>query len=269
MLHLDKLKTLLGTVSDLRGAASLLSWDQQTYMPSGSSFARAEQLATLEKLAHAQFTSMEIGEHLEGAIGEIKSLAYDSNAASLVRFVRREYDRAQKIPPSLIAEIARQTSLGMEVWVKARKTSNFRSFQSSLQRIIELQRELADCLGFENKRYDALLDQYEPGMTTSTLNKLFSDLKSGLLPLVEGLSQKINAVDDKVLHQYFPAEKQLEFGLKMAELIGYDLSRGRQDQSVHPFCTSFSINERLFIYLTGMVLGSLIGYYYYYHNKNV
>jgi len=243
MAHLEQLKAILATVCDLRGAGSLLSWDQQTYMPSGSGFSRAEQLATLEKLAHAQFTSKEIGEHLEGAIGETKPLAYDSNAASLVRLVRREYDRAQKIPPSLVAEIARQTSLGMEVWIKARKTSNFGLFQSSLQRIIELQRELADCLGFQNKRYDALLDQYEPGMTTSTLNKLFSDLKSGLLPLVEGLSQNISAVDDKVLHQHYPAEKQLEFGLKMAKLIGYDLSRGRQDLSVHPFCTSFSIND--------------------------
>ena len=243
MTHLEKLKIVLATVCDLKGAAALLSWDQQTYMPSGSSLARAEQLATLEKFAHAQFTTEEVGEHLEGAIGETKSSAYDSNSASLVRLAHREYDRAQKIPPSLVAEIARQTSLGMEVWVKARKTSNFGLFQSSLQKIIELQRDLANCLGFQNKRYDALLDQYEPGMTTSTLEKLFLDLKSELVPLVDSLSPKISTVDDRVLHQYFPADKQLEFGLEMAKLFGYDLSRGRQDQSVHPFCTSFSIND--------------------------
>ncbi len=97
--------------------------------------------------------------------------------------VRRDYEKARKVPAALVAEIARATSLGMEVWVQARKESNFALFQPALQRILDLQRDLAQCLGFEESLYDALLDQYEPGMKKSELVRIFSELKVGLVPL--------------------------------------------------------------------------------------
>ena len=243
MSQLDKLKVRLAEVCDLKGAGALLSWDQQTYMPTGGGPARAEQLATLETLAHEQFTSEQVGEWLEGAAVETQALSYDSDDASLVRLTRREYDKARRLPPALVAEIARQTSLGMETWVKARADSDFGLFQDSLQTIVGLQRELADCLGYRERKYDALLDQYEPGMESADLERLFADLKTGLVPLVQDISQKLDRVEDDLLHQFFPIEKQRTFGLELAEKIGFDLSRGRQDQSVHPFCTSFSIHD--------------------------
>ena len=137
-------------------------------------------------------------------------------------------------------ELARQTSLGMETWVKARSQSDFGLFQSALQTILDLQRELADCLGYRKRRYDALLDQYEPGMQSSDLERLFADLKGELVPLVQDISQNLESVQDGVLRQRFPIDKQTAFGLELAQEMGFDLSGGRQDQSVHPFCTSFS-----------------------------
>ena len=92
MNQLERLKTRLGEVSDLKRVGALLSWDQQTYMPSGGGPARAEQLATLERLAHNQFVSEEVGEWLEGAAAETKALSYESDDASLIRIARRDYE---------------------------------------------------------------------------------------------------------------------------------------------------------------------------------
>jgi carboxypeptidase Taq len=243
MSPLEKLKARLAEVCDLKGAGSLLSWDQQTYMPAGGGPARAEQLATLEKLAHVRFTAEEVGEWLEGAAVETQALSYETDDASLVRLTRRDFAKARRIPPALVAEIARRTSLGMETWVKARADSDFGLFRNSLQTIVNLQRELADCLGYRERRYDALLDQYEPGLPSAELERLFDDLKADLIPLVQDLSQKLERVRKEPLHQSFPIDRQQAFGLELAQQMGFDLSRGRQDQSVHPFCTSFSIHD--------------------------
>ena len=240
MSQLDHLKSRMAQVSDLKAAAALLSWDQQTYMPRGGAEARAEQIATLEKLAHGRFVSEDVGAWLEGAAAETRALAYESDDASLVRLTRRDYQKACRIPPALVEELARQTSLGMEVWVKARAQSDFSLFQGALQTLVDLQRELADCLGFGERRYDALLDQYEPGMQSADLDRLFADLKSGLVPLVQDISRKLDSVQDEVLRQRFPIDRQTAFGLELAQEMGFDLNAGRQDESVHPFCTSFS-----------------------------
>jgi carboxypeptidase Taq len=142
-----------------------------------------------------------------------------------------------------VAEIARATSLGIEVWVQARKESNFPLFKPALQRILDLQRDLAQCLGFEESLYDALLDQYEPGMKKSELVRTFSELKAGLVPLVQSISERLDRVDDGVLRRTYSEAAQWEFGLEVARHLQYDFRRGRQDKSVHPFTTSFSVND--------------------------
>jgi carboxypeptidase Taq len=162
MTKLELLKTKLAEVCDLNNSASLLGWDQQTFMPHGAGMSRAEQLATLGRLSHEKFVTPEIGELIEGSEMECADSPYESDEASLVRIVRREHERACKIPPSLVADIARASSLGMEAWVTAREQANFSLFQAALERIFELHRQLSACLGFRNSMYDPLLD-YEPG----------------------------------------------------------------------------------------------------------
>ena len=170
-------------------------------------------------------------------------MAGDSDEASLVRVTRRDYEKARKVPSSLVAEIARTTSLGMEVWVKAKAQSDFAQFRPTLEKIFNLEQDLARCLGFEDCAYDALLDQYEPGMKTAALQALFANLKQHLVPLVQSVSQSVNVVDDTVLQQAYDPQKQWDFGVEVLKRFGYDLQRGRQDRSVHPFTTSFSIND--------------------------
>ncbi|MEW5975441.1 MAG: carboxypeptidase M32 [Acidobacteriota bacterium] len=237
------LKEKLATVVDLRNAASVLGWDQQTYMPPGGAQARSDQLATLEKLAHEHFTAPEVGDLLARAAEEVARFDQDSDERSLVRVVRRDYNKALKVPSTLVAEIARTSSMAMESWVRARAESSFPLFQPDLEKVFHLQRELARCLGFEECIYDALLDQYEPGAKASELRRVFGELKEGLVPLVQAISERLSRVDDSVLHRSYAEARQWEFGVEILKRFGYDLSRGRQDKSVHPFTTSFSRHD--------------------------
>ena len=243
MTKLEHLKTKLAEVCDLNNSASLLGWDQQTFMPRGAGVSRAEQLATLGRLSHEKFVTPEIGELIESSGFECADSPYESDEASLIRIVRREYERACKIPPSLVADIARASSRGMETWVTAREQSNFNLFQDALERIFELHRQLSACLGFRESIYDPLLDHYEPGMTTSSLKQLFAELKQTLVPLFQEVSQRLDIVDDSVLHLHYAEKAQWDFGLEALQRIGFNFERGRLDKSVHPFTTSFSIHD--------------------------
>ena len=243
MTALEHLKSKLAEISDLNGAASVLGWDQQTYMPPGGAAARAEQLGTLVKLAHEKLVSDQLGTLLEAAGEEVTGLSGDSDEVCLIRVARRDYDNARKVPSTLVAELARAASLGLEVWVNARETADFASFKPALQKILDLHRELARCLGYDEQLYDALLDQYEPGMKTSEVTRIFSELRAGLVPLVQAISEKVGSVDDSVLRRHYPESKQWKFGLDVLKHFGYDFGRGRQDKSVHPFTTSFSVND--------------------------
>ena len=240
----DKLETLntkLKEVHNIYSAAAVLGWDQQVFMPPGGAQARAEQLATLSKLAHERFTTDEIGSLLEELAGA--GFDYDSDEASLIRVVRRDYDKACKLPLPLVEEMSRTFSLGQQVWTKARAERDFSQFQEILAKIVDLNIQKAEAYGYEDCIYDALLDEYEPGMKTAEVNRVFDDLKAELIPMVQAISDRVEAVDDSFLKQDFDEAAQWDFGLIPLKAIGYDLERGRQDKSVHPFTTSFSVND--------------------------
>ncbi|NIO71197.1 MAG: carboxypeptidase M32, partial [Anaerolineae bacterium] len=240
---LRELKTRLGEIEDLKAAANVLEWDQMTYMPSGGTAARAEQLATLRKTAHALFVSDEIGRLLEELQAEAADLDYDSDEASLVRVTARDYERERKIPAWLVAEMAKATALAQEAWVQARAESNYPHFQPHLQKIVDLNIQMAEALGYKDRLYDALLDLFEPEMKTAQVARIFDELKAELVPLVRAIAEKKDAVDDAILFRDYDEEKQWAFGQEVLRQMGFDLKRGRQDKSVHPFTTSFSPND--------------------------
>jgi carboxypeptidase Taq len=240
---LQELKTRLGEIHDLDKATALLGWDQQTYMPPGGAAARAEQLATLQKTAHNWFVVDEIGELIEALSSNGSGWDYESDEASLVRVIARDYEKARKVPSELVAEFARVGALAYEAWAKAREGSDFSLFKPHLEKIVELNVRLAEALGYEDCIYDPLLDRFEPEMKTFQVAAIFNDLKAELLPLVKAISERIDAVDDSVLRRTYDGQKQWDFGVGVIKDIGFDFDRGRQDKSVHPFTTSFSIND--------------------------
>ena len=243
MEKVKQLKDHLAPIVHLGHAAALLGWDQQTYMPPGGAAARAEQLATLSEITHEMFVADQTGKLLQEAAAELDGAAYDSDEAALVRVVQHDYDLATRVPTKLVAEIARTTTLAHEVWAKAREDANFAAFAPTLERIYDLMRQKAEALGYQDRMYDALLDEYEPNMKTADVERLFNGLKEELVPFVAQIFDRLDAVDNSIMHLEYDVDKQAEFGLKVVKQLGYDMQRGRQDKAVHPFTTGFSVND--------------------------
>jgi carboxypeptidase Taq len=242
MEKLRQLRERLARVQDLETAAAVLSWDQETYMPAGGAAARAEQIATLEKLAHEFFTADEIGNLLQSLAPHARQLEYESDDASLLRVAQRDYDRAVKLPSELVAEIARTSALARQTWKEAKQASRFSLFAPHLEKIVELAIQKAEALGYEERIYDALLDEYEPGMKTSHIERIFADLKAQLVPLVHEISQR-DRPDDAFLRSAYDEQAQWDFGIEVIRNFGFDLRSGRQDVSAHPFTTAFSVKD--------------------------
>ena len=232
---LRPLKDRLATISDVRAASAVLGWDQQTYMPQGGVGVRAEQLATLGRLAHEMLVSEETGTLLEAA-GEPEPGSED---AAFVRLARRDYERAVKLPASLVADLARASSLAQPAWEEARAASDWSLFAPHLEKILELQRETAGHLGYDDHPYDALLDLYEPRAKTARLRGMFEELRTALVPMIREISDLPDEDRSRPLYGSYDEADQERFGKEVISAFGYDWVRGRQDRAVHPFCIDF------------------------------
>lgn len=239
---LQELKDRLTEISDLKAALAVLSWDQMTFMPLGGAEARGRQIATLERLAHEKFISPEIGKLLDELQPLINEVPSDSEAAALIRVTTRDYQQAVKIPPSFTAEFSEHTSQTYEAWARARAESNFKIVEPLLQKTLELSRQMANFYPGYRHIADPLIDQLDEGMTVAIIRPLFQKLRAELTPLVKTITSQPEP-DDSCLHLSFPETEQLEFGLEVAEKLGFDFKRGRQDKSPHPFTTSFGIGD--------------------------
>lgn len=239
---LQELKERLATISDLYASQAVLSWDQETYMPPGSASARAKHLSTLGRLSHEMFTSDETGSLLDAAAAELNGQAYDSDEASLIRILKKDFEKATKLPSSLVAQISETTSAAKEAWKEAYHSSVFETFRPHLDQVLELTIKKAEALGYEDHIYDPLLDQFEPGMKTAEVAKIFGDLKPELISLVNQISER-EQVDASFLQLEYDEDEQLEFGSKVIRKFGFDFDKGRQDLAHHPFATSFSVND--------------------------
>ena len=236
---LERLKAILAEVTDLSRAAAMLEWDQETYMPPGGVAARSDQLSTLHRLSHIRFTGDEVGRLLEELEDETSGKPFDSYEASLVRVTRRDYEQERKLSPELVSEAARASSAARPVWEQARREADFKIFAPALEKNVELNRQIADAIGYQDRRYDALLDRYEPGLTTGELETIFAELKKAIVPLVADIARHTDEVDDRVLYLGYDPAAQVRYALDLVTKLGYDLERGRQDISTHPFSTSF------------------------------
>ena len=190
MQQFARLRQRLGRIADVQAAQAVLSWDQETYMPTGGGDARAHQLATLGRIGHEMLTDDEIGALLESAAVEVASLDPDSDEARIVQVTRRDRDKAVRVPASLVAELARTTALAQQAWAQARGRDDFASFRPHLERVLELTVQKAEALGYDECPYDALLDEYEPDMKASEVSAVFTHLRGELVPMVEAIAER-------------------------------------------------------------------------------
>lgn len=239
--RLGDLRTRLREIADLRAASALLSWDQLTHMPPGGAGARGRQLATLSRLAHERFTDPAIGRLLDALEPLRRERGDDDRDARLLAVVRRDYERAVRVPGSFLAEVQEHLSGTYGAWTEARPADDFARLRPRLERTLELSRRYAAFFDADHPA-DPLIEDSDEGMTVAALRPLFAELRAGLVPLVEAV---VAARPDPgpPLRGPFPSAVQQEVGLELARRFGYDLRRGRQDESPHPFAVAMSVDD--------------------------
>src|SRR5687767_6043481 len=213
--------TAVKEISLLGTSASVLHWDQETYMPPKGAETRGDQVSLLARLAHQQFTHPRIGEML--ATVESSDLVKDreSDAAVNVRELRRSYDRATKIPATLVAELSKTAVLGHHAWIDARKRSDYAAFKPWLAKMLDLRKQEANYVGYKTVIYDALLDEYEPHETTENLKRVFESLRDPLIELVGKIKSSQRTAPVQILERHYPAAAQEFFARDAAKAVGF------------------------------------------------
>jgi carboxypeptidase Taq len=262
--------------SVLASCSSILSWDEQTYLPSGGASHRGNQMALLAGLQHERATDPRVGELLAIVEGSDLVASADGGLTVNVRELRRRYDRQVRLPRALVEELAQTTSLAHAEWVTARAASDFGRFRPWLAKIVQLKQHEAACLApvavaslgevpggkmpaitasapgaSLASAYDSLLDEYEPGATSTDLAVVFQALERDLVPLVAAVTEAARSSESKnsgagkssahageaILNRLYPRDRQRIFGETAAAAIGFDFKRGRLDVAAHPFCS--------------------------------
>lgn len=227
----------------LSSVASVIEWEEQTYMPPAAGEYRAEQLSLLATLAHQRNTAPQVGEWLDEL--DDSSLAADphSQTGAVIRELRRSYDRKTKLPEKLVAALTKAASLGQQVWTEARKENDFARFAPYLEEIYKLKREEADAVGYAEHRYDALLDDYEPHATTAEVGPVLKSLGEELVPIVAAIQDSPQQPNLALFDRDYPIELQSKFGEAVSKRLGFDFKSGRIDVTAHPFCTTLGPSD--------------------------
>jgi len=224
-------------VHDLYAAAAVLSWDKEVNLPPKGAAFRSRQVATLSGLAHEQFTDSVFGKNIRALLVSNGALE-DAQHRNLERTLE-DYDKATCLDRAFVVRRSEAVSRGYHAWLEARKENDFSLFQDALSELVDIKKEEAEHLGYEDHPYDALLDQFEPGYKSSQLDELFADVRGKLVEFVRRLREKPQ-VDDQFLHQPYDTDQQWDFSIYMLKNMGYDFDAGRQDISPHPFTITFS-----------------------------
>lgn len=232
----SRLSERLAELSDLAAATALLGWDRETHMPPQGAGPRGEVLATLERLHHERLADPALG-GLLAAAGRAAAGEPESDVAAIARVVGRDHERATRIPPELTGRIVRATAEALPVWQRARAESDFAAFAPHLERAVELRREVAACFPDAEHPYDALLDAFEPGMTTARARAVLAELRAGLVPLVAAIAERPEPAG---LHGPFAVDAQRAAALEIARSFGYDDRAWRLDDAVHPFASAIA-----------------------------
>jgi carboxypeptidase Taq len=234
------LRDRLSEIWDLAKLGGLAAWDQQAMMPPAGGPVRAGALGTISKVVHERLVSEELGELLEELRPYEESLDFDSDEASLIRVARRDRDKEVQVPTELREAQTRAGAEAFPVWVEARANNDFELFRPYLERNIELRREYASCFQVDEP-YDALLDDFEPGMKTQEVRDVFTRLREGLVPLVAELSAQ--EIDDSCLFGDFPVAEQREMQLVLLDHFGFREGSWRLDPVAHPFASSMGTSD--------------------------
>lgn len=245
---MEKVKDLL----TLQSATAIIHWDMETMMPPKAINLRSQQLALLSRIEHRMSTDPEIGRLLEEVMRPPEYDKLDAVQKRNVYLIKKHYDEQTKLPEGLVAEIAKQRAITVDVWKKAKADKNFSMFKPELEKLVELEKKAAEILMKVKETatpYDALIDIFEPKMTTKTITKVFNELKEGLVSLLKKCEDAPKQPDVSVLKRKVPIDVQRKIAKALAQVVGYDIESreagGRIDETEHPFTTGYYDDVRI------------------------
>jgi carboxypeptidase Taq len=231
--------TKMQKIADVKYASAVLQWDQETYLPPKGNTIRGRQIATLSEMAHQQFTDEKIGAMLNELVTK------DGLTATQKRNVQlslEDHVKANKFTSDFVRTMSETTNKSFHAWIQARKENSFTAFQQPLHELIQLKKQEADILGYEQHPYNALMNEYDNGLTVAITDKVFAALKPQLSAILSD-TERHAQVDDAFLHQHFNKDNQWKFGMEILKRMQFDFEAGRQDMSEHPFTINFNTSD--------------------------
>lgn len=220
----------------LTSTRQLLEWDERVNLPPAAAPFRADQVQYLAGLIHQRQTAPQVGEWLTRLADSPLAADPTGDTGTVIRRLRRDYDKRTKLPQRLVEELARLGVVGQQTWAASRKANDFAKFRPVLEQILERKREEAEAIGYDESVYDALLDDYEPGEKTANVARVLGALRDQLVPLVHAIAASPRRPQREILKRSFPIDRQEAFAKRAATAIGYNFQAGRLDLSQHPFC---------------------------------
>ncbi|MHA0855312.1 carboxypeptidase M32 [Paenibacillus sp. CMAA1364] len=233
-------------VRKIRGyyeAVALLHWDLRTGAPRKGAEARSETIGMLDTEMFKLQISEDMADYLAYFTQEHVMEQLDEVDRKIILECQKEYELNKLIPTDKFQEYSALTAHAQTLWEEAKDKSDFAGFEPYLSKIVEMKKEFIQYWGVKGTRYDTLIDMYEPDMTVEKLDRIFTQLRTRLVPLVEAILSSPVQPEKKFLQQKFSKEQQEKFGLFILQEMGYDFEAGRQDESVHPFATSLNIGD--------------------------
>jgi carboxypeptidase Taq len=251
-LTYDQLMKIVDQLPIIQSTINILNWDMETKMPPKGITLRSKQLALLSGIEHKMTTNPKIGTLLDKIEADPNMSTFDAIRRRNVYLIRKKYDEQTKLPLSLVEETERQRAITIDIWKKAKASNNFSLFKSELEKLVELKKRAADLLmevKGVNKPYDALIDLFEPGITSKTISNVFNNLKQRLIPLLHKCLNSSKQPDISILKCKIPISIQRRLSLQIAKFLGYDVTSeqagGRIDETEHPFTTGYYDDVRI------------------------
>ncbi|MFN8243994.1 MAG: carboxypeptidase M32 [Ferruginibacter sp.] len=232
----EQYQTKMQKIADVKYASAVLQWDQETYLPPRGAGFRGQQLATLSEMAHALFTEPATGELLQ-QLHDAEGL--DTTQQTNIALSLEDYNKNKKLSSDFVRRMSEAVNKSFHAWIQARRENDFGVFAAPLAELVQLKKQEAHFLGFDEHPYDALLNDYDKGLTMAKVDDFFA----GLVPQLQLILEKVNnhaPVDNSFLKQHFGKQPQWDVGVELLSAIGFDWEAGRQDISEHPFTTNFN-----------------------------
>jgi carboxypeptidase Taq len=258
---LEQFKELDEKITHLATVSALVGWDQKVMAPKKGRMLFSKASSTLDTEIFKLMISKEMGDLLEELSSPNSHSQFDDVTIARIRERKLYYDKFKSIPSELYQEYATLTADANLIWEEARANNDFGHYLPYLERIVEMKKNFAELYGYTSHPYDALLDEFEPGLSVETLDPLFAELRKVSVDLLKKIQASPNKTPDEIFKQSFSVEKQKEFNQYMLPKIGFDMEAGRLDETVHPFAQSMNTGDVRITtrYLENNVLSAIFG----------